>query len=167
LIFLTKIAFKMSVQSQLETLLQRAQADRDRAAAALRQAERLVEQAQSLTRQLSDYRTEFDERWMTRFRSTGTPALLHCQRGFGQRLNQAIAAQHNNTQQLGNRVEQARALLIAREQRVAAVQKLMARRYADAQKNAARRDQRHTDEAAQRHGHLGAGRPLNQRETAC
>jgi flagellar FliJ protein len=120
-----------------------------------------------LTQQLSDYRTEFDERWMTRFRSAGTTELLHCQRGFGQRLNQAIAAQQSNTQQLGNRVELARALLIAREQRVAAVQKLMARRYADAQKIAARRDQRHTDEAAQRHGHLGAGRPLNQRETAC
>jgi flagellar FliJ protein len=167
LIFSKKFAFKMSAQSQLETLLQRAQADRDRATAALRQAERLVEQAQSLTQQLSDYRTEFDERWMTRFRSAGTTELLHCQRGFGQRLNQAIAAQQSNTQQLGNRVELARALLIAREQRVAAVQKLMARRYADAQKIAARRDQRHTDEAAQRHGQLGAGRPLNQRETAC
>jgi flagellar FliJ protein len=161
------MTFKMSAQNMLETLLQRAQADRDRASAALRQAERLVAQAQSLAGQLSDYRTEFDARWMTRFRSAGTPELLHCQRGFGQRLDQAIAAQQNNTQQLGNRVEQARTLLIAREQRVAAVQKLMARRHADAQKIAARRDQRHTDEAAQRHGHLAAGRPLNQRETTC
>jgi flagellar FliJ protein len=157
----------MSAQSLLETLLQRAQADRDRAIAALRHAEGLVAQAQALARQLWDYRTAFDERWMTRFRSAGGPELLHCQRGFGQRLNQAIAAQQSHTSQLGNRAQQARALLIAREQRVATVQRLMARRQTSAQMIAARRDQRRTDEAAQRHGYLTASRPLNHSDTAC
>ena len=157
----------MSTQSLLETLLQRAQTDRDRAIAALRHAEGLVAQAQALARQLWDYRTAFDERWMTRFRSAGAPELLHCQRGFGQRLDQAIAAQQSNTGQLGNRVQQARALLIAREQRVATVQKLMAKRQTSAQMIAARRDQRHTDEAAQRHGHLATSRHFKHPDTAC
>ncbi len=134
----------------LQTLLQRAEADRDTAAAVLRQAETLQQQADAQARQLSDYRGEYDQRWTAHFRSSGTPELLHCHRGFGQRLDQAINHQQINTQHLGNRVQQARSVLLAREQRVAAVRKLIERRQAEGQRLAAQRDQRSTDEAAQR-----------------
>lgn len=134
----------------LQTLLQRAEADRDTAAAVLRQAETLQQQADAQARQLSDYRGEYDQRWTAHFRSAATPELLHCHRGFGQRLDQAINHQQINTQHLGNRVQQARAVLLAREQRVAAVRKLIERRLAEGQRLAAQRDQRNTDEAAQR-----------------
>ena len=134
----------------LQTLLQRAESERDTAALALRQAEALVAQADEQGRALNTSRGEYDQRWTARFQESGTPELLHCHRGFGQRLDQAIAHQQLNTQHLGNRVQQARNLLLAREQRVAAVRKLIARRESELQAIASRRDQRTTDEAAQR-----------------
>jgi flagellar FliJ protein len=134
----------------LQTLLQRAEADRDIAITVLRQAEAMVAHAEAQARQLLDYRSEYDQRWTTRFRQSGTTELLHCHRGFSQRLDQAINHQTTNTSQLGNRVQQARQTLLAREQRVAAVRKLIERRQAELQKIAHRRDQNATDEAAQR-----------------
>ena len=134
----------------LQTLLQRAEQERDTAALALRQAEALVAQAEQQAQALHSYRSEYDQRWTTRFQQAGTPELLHCHRGFGQRLDQAIAHQHTNAQHLGNRVAQSRSLLLAREQRVAAVRKLISRRQAELLAMAHRRDQRSTDEAAQR-----------------
>lgn len=148
----------------LQTLLQRAEADRDNALAVLRQAEALVQQAEQQARQLHDYRGEYDQRWTARFRASGPAELLHCHRGFGQRLDHAIAHQQVNTQHLGNRVQQARSVLLAREQRVAAVRKLIERRRAELQKIDARRDQRNTDESAQRaSGHAQAAHPLAAR----
>lgn len=134
----------------LQTLLQRAEAERDTAALALRQAEDLVAQADQQGQALRNYRGEYDQRWTAHFRTTGAAELLHCHRGFGQRLDQAIAHQVIHTQHLSHRVQQARSLLLAREQRVAAVRKLIGRRQAELQAIANRRDQRSTDEAAQR-----------------
>ena len=134
----------------LHTLLQRAESERDTAALALRQAEALVAQANEQGHALHSYRGEYDQRWTARFQDSGTPALLHCHRGFGQRLDQAIDHQQRNIQHLGNRVQLARNQLLAREQRVAAVRKLITRRQAEQQALANRRDQRTTDEAAQR-----------------
>jgi flagellar FliJ protein len=146
----------------LETLLKHAEADRDTALAMLRQAEALVQQAETQARQLHDYRSEYDQRWSLRFRESGTTMLLHCHRGFGQRLDHAIAHQLTNTSHLGNRVQQAREVLLAREQRVAGVRKLIERRQAELQKIAARRDQQATDEAAQRaSGTNGAAHPMS------
>jgi flagellar FliJ protein len=140
----------MSSIALLQTLLERAEGERDTAAQALRQAEALVAQAEQQAQALHSYRGEYDQRWTARFQQAGTPQLLHCHRGFGQRLDQAIAHQQMNTQHLGNRVQQARSQLLAREQRVAAVRKLIGRRQAELLALANRRDQRSTDEAAQR-----------------
>ena len=134
----------------LQTLLQRAEAERDTALAVMRQVEGLIQQAELQTRQLHEYRSDYDQRWTARFRESGTTVLLHCHRGFGQRLDHAIGHQEANTSHLGNRLQQARHVLLAREQRVAAVRKLIERRQAEVQKIAAQRDQRSTDEAAQR-----------------
>ena len=137
----------------LRVLLQRTETERDTAQRALRQAEALVQQARAQAQHLQDYRSEYDQRWVARFRESGTPELLQCHAGFGQRLNHAIVVQVNNTSQLASRVQRARDALLAREQRVAAVRMLIERREAELQKIAARRDQRNTDEAAQRaHG---------------
>ncbi|MES2719107.1 MAG: flagellar export protein FliJ [Pseudomonadota bacterium] len=140
----------MSSIALLQALLERAEGERDTAAQALRQAEALVAQAAQQAQALHSYRGEYDQRWTARFQQAGTPQLLHCHRGFGQRLDQAIAHQQMNTQHLGNRVQQARSQLLAREQRVAAVRKLIGRRQAELLALANRRDQRSTDEAAQR-----------------
>jgi flagellar FliJ protein len=144
----------------LKTLLQRAEADRDVAITVLRQAEGLQQQAELQAQQLQSYRSEYDQRWSAHFRQSGTTELLHCHRAFGSRLDHAISHQDMNTSALGNRVKQAREVLLAREQRVAAVRKLIERRQAELQKIAAHRDQRNTDEAAQRATASRIGHPM-------
>lgn len=140
----------MNSLAALTLLLQRAEADRDTASAVLRQAEAQMQQALAQAAQLERYRGDCDQRLALRFREPGTTALLHCHRDFGQRLTSAIAQQHTEAGHLGNRVQLAKNALLERERRVAAVQKLMARRRAEMQRMADRRDQRATDEAAQR-----------------
>lgn len=134
----------------LRSLLERAQAERDTAVTVLRQAEALVRQASAQANQLHSYRSEYDQRWTLRFRQSGTRELLECQQAFGQRLSQAIAHQRSDSQHLGNRVVRARAALMARELRVAAVRKLIERREHELQRMVGRREQRHDDEIAQR-----------------
>ena len=144
----------MNSVAMLQAVLDKALADRDIAAQELRAAERLVQAAQTQASSLQSYRVDYDQRWVSRFRESGGPELLHCHRSFGQRLDQVITLQTNNAQQLGNRLNLARQSVLAREQRVAAVRKLMGRRQAELQKINANRDQRNTDEAAQRaHSH--------------
>ena len=58
----------------LHTLLDQAQADRDRAASALRQAEAQATQARQQANDLHDYRCDHDQRWLARFQQTGTLA---------------------------------------------------------------------------------------------
>lgn len=144
----------------LNTLLERAEQERDAAGAALRQVEAQVAHAEQQAQALHSYRGEYDQRWTTRFQQAGTPELLHCHRGFGQRLDQAIHHQQANTRHLAQRLQQARSLLLAREQRVAAVRKLIGRRQAEVLAAANRRDQRATDEAAQRATSLRGQHPL-------
>lgn len=134
----------------LQTLLARAERERDTAAGVLRQAEQAEQNARLQAEGLQAYRSDYDQRWVAHFQAAASTTLLHCRHGFGQRLDQAIQMQSTNTQQLGNRVQNARSVLLAREQRVAAVRKLIERRSAELQAMANRREQRHTDEAAQR-----------------
>lgn len=144
----------------LTTLLERAEQERDAALAGLRDAEALVAQAEQQAQALHSYRGEYDQRWTARFRQAGTPELLHCHRDFGQRLDQAITHQQANSRHLAQRLQLARNLLLAREQRVAAVRKLIGRRQAELQAATARREQRSTDEAAQRAASLQGRHPL-------
>lgn len=141
----------------LRTLLERAESERDTAITVLRQAEAHQQQARAQGDQLQAYRGDYDRRWTLQFRQSGTRELLQCQQAFGQRLEQAIGQQHSQTSHLGNRVALARSVLLAREQRVAVVRKLIERRGRELQHIAGRREQRGDDEVAQRqHQRLGA-----------
>lgn len=136
----------------LQTLLQRAEDERDSAAALLRQVEGQLRAAEAQARQLHDYRSEFDSRWTQRFQSSGqgTRSLLQCHQSFGQRLGDAISQQQGQTQHVAHRVQRAKNALLQREQRVAAVRKLIERRQAELLHIADRRAQRNEDEMAQR-----------------
>lgn len=134
----------------LHTVLARAEADRDTAQGLMRQAEQQWQQARQQADSLHQYRNEYDQRWVARFRQSGTPELLQCHRSFGQRLDDAIGMQDNTHQYLQHRLQQARQALLAREQRVAAVRKLIERRQTELRTQTDRREQRNTDEAAQR-----------------
>lgn len=134
----------------LQTLLERAEAERDTAQAQWKLAEQQTRHARSQADDLHQYRSEYDQRWVSRFQQSGTPVLMQCHRSFGQRLDYAIDLQQNTAEQLDQRSQQARRLLLEREQRVAAVRKLIQRRQAEAQRVTDQREQRNTDEAAQR-----------------
>ncbi|WP_234413880.1 flagellar export protein FliJ [Ideonella sp. A 288] len=136
----------------LNTLLQHATHERDTALAALQQAEAAAEAARRQAEQLLGYRVEYRERWGSHFRGSGTIELLHCYQGFAGRLDQAIGQQDQAVKNAEARVERARALCVAREQRVAAVRKLIERRRAELDRAAGRREQRQLDEAAARQG---------------
>lgn len=138
----------------LATVLEHAERERDDAMARLRQAETALRNAQTQAEQLRQYRGEYQQRWNERFRQPGTIELLHCVQGFGQRLDQAVTMQSHSASQAESRLAQARELLLAREQRVAAVRKLIERRQGELRRVAERRDQRQTDEAAARAGSL-------------
>ena len=134
----------------LHLLLQRAEADRDTAQSVLRQAEAQVQGARQQAAQLCGYRNDFRQRWNDHFRSSGTTALLHCRQSYGQRLDTVITHHETEALHLNNRVDKAKEVLLAREQRVAGVRKLIERREHELHRIAERRDQRSTDEAAQR-----------------
>lgn len=138
-----------SMQS-LKTLLEHAEGERDAALAALREAEAAAARHDAQALHLQDYRTQFQDRWSAQFRQATPVALLQCHHGFAQRLDQAIAQQAQQCQQQAQRVARARHALQRREQRVAAVRKLIERRLHALHQQGERREQRQTDEAAQR-----------------
>lgn len=142
----------MDSLATLATVLQHAQTERDQALAALRQAEAAAKAAHQQHEQLHSYRGEYRERWTQRFRQQGTVELLHCYQGFAGRLDQAITLQNQSADQADVRLQKARELLLAKEQRMAAVGKLIERRRTELQRINERREQRQTDETASRLG---------------
>jgi flagellar FliJ protein len=138
--------------STLVTLLDHAQAERDRALSAARQADDVVLRAQAQADQLAQYRAEYLARWATQFARSGTPELLQCYHSFMQRLDQALEQQSAQVANVNARAAAARALLQDKEMRVASVRKLIERRQQAQQAQESRMAQKQTDEAAQRAG---------------
>lgn len=136
--------------SSLQTLLGHAEGERDGARAALGAAEDALARQRAQADQLAAYRQEYRQRWSAQFAQAGAPALLQHYHAFSQRLDQAIDQQARQCLGGEQRVRQARALLVEREQRVAAVRKLIERRLQALQRETDRRDQKRSDEAAQR-----------------
>ena len=136
----------------LDTLLEQAVRLRDEALAALLQAESAANRLRLQSEQLHVYRGEYHARGPTRAGSTSTVELLHCHRGFMQRLDQALSQQQGQLQTAEARVVQLRGTLLAHETRVASVRKLLERRAQEQRVQAARLEQRRSDDAAvQRH----------------
>jgi len=140
----------METSNTLTTLLQQAESDRDAQQTVLRGLENAAAAAQNQAEQLLAYRAQYQQRWTSQFRQSGTIEVLQAYQGFSLRLDQAIAHQNHSAAQAHTRVQQARAELLAREQRVAAVRKLIERRMAEQQRSVERREQRSTDEFASR-----------------
>ena len=140
----------------LLTLLERETATRDETAVALRQAvehrDRVLAQAQ----QLRVYRAEYVERWQAQFARSAPIEILTCYRSFMARLDQALTQQEALAERAKASAERNRELLVDAERRVAAVTKLIERRQAEHRKALARREQKQTDEAAQRAGWIAS-----------
>ena len=134
----------------LNTVLEHARSERDVAQAAMRQADAAHAAARAQAEQLDSYRADYRQRWTERLRGVNSVELLQCYQGFSGRLDQAITMQSHSVRQAEVRLQRAREMLLAKEQRVAAIGKLIERRAAEARLHADRREQRQLDEAAAR-----------------
>ena len=139
----------------LATLLEREERRRDEALAHWRGCQQRAEAARGQHQALLGYRDEYRQRWAGQFRQGCGIDLLRCYQGFVSRLDQAIEMQSQQADHSQNVVDAALRALRQRETRVAMVRKLIERRQAAAQLAQSRRDQKTSDEAAQRMGRRG------------
>ena len=135
--------------SGLDTLLQQAEGERDRALAARQRTAEYARRVQAQTDQLVAYRAEYRQRWAGRFSDTGAIEIVHCYQSFMQRLDEALAQQEQQSAAAAAQSARLQQQLLAAELRVASVRKLMQRRQAELQRTHDRREQRQTDETAQ------------------
>ena len=134
----------------LTTLLDRETAARDTLVLALQQAEQQLAQALAQAAALDSYRAETVARWSAQTKVSATVDDLHGYRHFLERLDQALEQQAGVVRRAESGVAKKRAERIAAETRVAAIGKLIGRREQQHLRTLERRDQRTTDEAAQR-----------------
>lgn len=134
----------------LQLLLQREQQLCDAAQAALQRSGDMARRAREQHQQLLGYRGDYEARWSAQFHQGGTIDLLRCYRSFMQRLDQAVAMQARQADAAERQAAQARDELLECERRLAAVRKLIERRSAELRHAGRRREQKHSDEQAQR-----------------
>lgn len=137
----------MAEMRTLQLLLEQAQRARDEALLALQRAEQRARQARAQARDLGDYQTQYDARWLASFRSKGAPVtLVQAHHAFGARLSEAIGQQAQAAALADSRLQAARLAVQEREMKVATLGKLIERRQAEATLSAHRSEQKMLDE---------------------
>ena len=134
----------------LQILLEREEADRETAEIGMRQAERHLSRVDQQMVQFEKYRSDYIARWQDEFGHHWGIEILRCYRSYMGRLDDAISqltAQQTHAQAS---LRRARTLLLEAETRVAGIRKLMERRVENHERGERRREQKHTDEMAQR-----------------
>ena len=140
----------------LMALLAQTERERDEAWAQAQRASEAQNHAAAQADQLLTYRREYEQRWSAQFRTEGRIELVHCYRGFMDRLTQAVEQQQRIAQQAAVQLERARAELTQHELRVASVRKLIERRSQELRLSADRVEQKQTDEFGSRMSWGGA-----------
>jgi flagellar FliJ protein len=146
----------------LHLLLEREEAARDAAALALQQAEEQLARIQTQAEQFAQHRADYVTRWQSEFQRQGGVEILQCYRSFMQRLDQAVAqlaGQQGQTQATAARCRQR---LVDAQTRVAALRTLIERREQALALVERRRDQKQTDEMAQRSAWMARAAALGQ-----
>ena len=139
-----------SSNQTLSILLERAEAERDEALKALQEAQLRAAQAREQAGSLTQYRVDYQQRWSQQFARQGTMDIVGCYQNFGGKLDQAIDSQSHVANHAEVRVERARAVLVEKEMRAAAIAKLIERRQLESGRAAQRQEQKQTDEQAAR-----------------
>jgi flagellar protein FliJ len=135
----------------LTTLLERAEAERDTVVGAARRAEDLRRRQQQQLQQLEAYRGQHHQRWHAQFaREAGASEIVQCYRDFTLRLDEATAQQQAQVAQAEAQCRRMAVAVAAAELKVASVKKLIERRAAELRLKTDRREQRQSDEFAQR-----------------
>ena len=132
----------------LQTLIEQAERERDQAQAGVLQAEDHQQRLQAQRQQLQAYEADYASRAPGFSGQAATIAQLRAHHAFMQRLQQALLQQHAALAQADEQLLQQRQRLLACELRLAAVRKLVERRWQDEQLQAARHEQKRSDEAA-------------------
>ena len=145
-----------SVQPLL-ILLGQSEIERDAAQADLQRVLAAHQAATTQAEQLLTYRRDYEQRWGTQFQNSGAMELVHCYRGFMERLTQAVEQQQRVARHAAVQVDTARAALLATELRVATVRKLIDRRVLDERVASNRQEQKISDEFASRSAWNRAG----------
>jgi len=140
----------MNPMQPLLSLLTQTESERDQVWAEAQRAAQAHESAASQVEQLLVYRREYEQRWATQFKTEGRIELVHCYRGFMDRLTQAVEQQQRIAQQAAAQAERTRAVLAEHEMRVASVRKLIERRRQELRLSADRVEQKQTDEFGSR-----------------
>ncbi len=137
----------------LDILLQHAEQARDQARTDWQAAQARLQAQQHQAEQLLNYQKDTQARDPARNgRSTGMDALL-VHRSFMQRLQQAVDLQRGQIDHTQLQVQALQADLLARELRVAQVQKLKQRRTQETLRHQERQEQRQSDDAGQQRLH--------------
>ena len=134
----------------LTTLLEQAEADRNRALAMFNQTRARSDAARTQAAQLDAYRLDYQQRWSAQFARGAGLDIVRCYQGFSDRLETAITQQAHAVTQTQAAQAQAGAALAAQELRVASVRKLIERRMQAQRQAANRREQKADDEHATR-----------------
>lgn len=134
----------------LHVLLEREESERDAIALATRQAQDHVQRLNAQMTQFSQYRADYVARWQQQFHQAGGIEIVQCYRSFMERLDQAMQQLTLQQRQAEVNLQRQRHRLMEAETRVAAIKKLISRRMETHQLAEQRRDQKQTDEAAQR-----------------
>lgn len=140
----------MNPMQPLQALLAQAERERDEAWAQAKHAADRHAGAASQAEELLAYRRDYEQRWNEQFKNGGRMELLHCYRGFMERLTHALEQQQRIVQHAAQQMEQSRTQLCEHELRVASVRKLMERRHREMQRTAERQEQKQTDEFGSR-----------------
>jgi flagellar FliJ protein len=131
----------------LQTLLDHAQDQRDRAMVALLQREETARRLRLQWDQLQAYHAEYQGRSPTQGGRSAPIEALRSHHAFMQRLDQALSQQQGLLRAADAELEQARQLLLRLETRVASVRKLLERREHEQRRGAQRVEQNRSDEA--------------------
>src|SRR5437868_8834500 len=150
----------MNPMQPLMALLAQTESERDVAWAEAQRALQAHQDAASQVDQLLVYRREYEQRWATQFKTEGRIELVHCYRGFMDRLTQAVEQQERIAAYAATQAERTRALLAEHEMRVAGVRKLIERRAQELRLSADRQEQKQTDEFGSRMAWGNAGSPF-------
>ena len=140
----------MSGLESLLLVLGAAQKERDAALSALEAARQAHEAARQQAQSLHDWRRDYQQRWQGQFQQSGGVEIVRCYQDFMNRLGDAVSEQDRRVGNTEQQLARARALLIERERRVAAVAQLIERREAERLQKQARQEQKATDEMAAR-----------------
>jgi flagellar protein FliJ len=141
----------------LATLLKQNERQRDAAIAEHQRVLVAQRAAAEQSEQLRTYRREYEQRWQAQFARSGAMEVVQCYHGFMARLGDAVEHQAAAEAHAFTQVARAFAALQAAELRCASVKKLIGRRVGEIRIAADRREQKQSDERANRAAWAGLG----------